>query len=118
MVPTFVSTPTRCTFPNAELANAELAVFGGGAADFLPRESNKNVSKLDKFAARGYGVVHDNSSLWELPVEERALGLFTSSTMPTWLDRNVFVKNMETYKAWDGTKGTPDVPGLKDMTLK
>ncbi|ORY59419.1 alkaline-phosphatase-like protein [Leucosporidium creatinivorum] len=93
-------------------------LFGGGAADFLPRPSNNNESQIDRFAAKGYGVVHDNSSLWELPNTERALGLFSSSTMPTWLDRNVFTKNMETYKAWDGSAGTPDVPGLKDMTLK
>jgi alkaline phosphatase len=95
-----------------------LAVFGGGGADFLPRPSNNNESQIDLFAAKDYGIVHDNSSLWELPNTERALGLFAASTMPTWLDRNVYTKNMETSKAWNGSVGTPDVPGLKDMTLK
>ncbi|KAK4053805.1 hypothetical protein OIV83_001461 [Microbotryomycetes sp. JL201] len=93
-------------------------LFGGGAIDFLPRESNSNVSKIDKFAAAGYQVVHDKTSLQKLDVTQRALGLFTSGNMATWLDRNVFKKNLDTYKAWDGSAGTPDQPGLKDMTLK
>lgn len=93
-------------------------LFGGGGADFLPRNSNGNVSKIERWQERGYQVVHDNTSLHALGTEGRALGLFSSSTMPVWLDRNVFTDNLASARAWNGSRGLTDVPGLKDMTLK
>ena len=62
--------------------------------------------------------MHDNTSLHALPNDARALGLFSSSHLPVWLDRVVFQDNLKTFKSWNGTAGTPDVPGLKDMTIK
>lgn len=33
-------------------------------------------------------------------------------------DRNVYTDNLAQFKAYDGSKGTYDLPGLKEMTLK
>jgi hypothetical protein len=38
--------------------------------------------------------------------------------MSTWLGRNVYTKNLETFPTFNGTKGNFDQPGLKEMTLK
>jgi alkaline phosphatase len=48
---------------SSQLIYTSSSVFGGGGADFLPRSSNGNVSKIAKFQERGYNFVHDNTSL-------------------------------------------------------
>lgn len=93
-------------------------LFGGGGSDFLPKVSNGNVSKIEKFLKKGYGFVHDNTTLATLPNDKRALGLFSSSTMSTWLDRHVYTDNLATFPQYNGTVGATDQPGLKEMTLK
>lgn len=93
-------------------------LFGGGGADFLPRNSNGNTSKIERWEERGYSVVHDKTSLKALGTDGRALGLFSASTMPVWLDRNVFTDNLASARQWNGTRGLTDVPGLQDMTIK
>ncbi|BGO97759.1 hypothetical protein RTG_01427 [Rhodotorula toruloides ATCC 204091] len=98
-------------------------LFGGGGSDFVAKASNRNVSKIDKFLAKGYEFVTTNSSLHNIGNSKRALGLFSASTLPTWVDRHVFPENLPTFKAYNEanktfTAPTTDVPGLKEMTLK
>ncbi|GAA5820485.1 hypothetical protein JCM10212_003813, partial [Sporobolomyces blumeae] len=99
-------------------------LFGGGGSDFLPKASNGNVSKIDRWQERGYEFVTTNTSLHEIGNDGRALGLFSASTMPTWLDRHVFKQNLEDkFGAYDPvnktfTAPTTDSPGLKEMTIK
>lgn len=98
-------------------------LFGGGGSHFVAKTSNGNVSKIDKFLAKGYEFVTTNSSLFDIGNSKRALGLFSASTLPTWVDRHVFPENLPTFRAYDETNKTftapsKDVPGLKEMTLK
>ncbi|KAL8291314.1 hypothetical protein RQP46_002292 [Phenoliferia psychrophenolica] len=94
-------------------------LFGGGGADFLARPANGNVSQVDRWKAAGYSFVSNKTQLDNLAVDgKRALGLFSSSTMSTWLDRNVYTENLKTFPQYNGVKGATDQPGLKDMTLK
>lgn len=65
-------------------------LFGGGGADFLPKAGNGNISQVARWMKAGYGFVSNKTELAALPVDgKRALGLFSSSTMSTWLDRYV-----------------------------
>jgi len=98
-------------------------LFGGGGKDFVPKTSNGNVSKIDRFVDRGYQFSTTNASLHELDNSKRALGLFSDSNLPTWLDRHVYTDNLADFGAWNSdnktfSAPTTDVPGLKDMTLK
>ncbi|BGP38008.1 hypothetical protein JCM10449v2_001935 [Rhodotorula kratochvilovae] len=98
-------------------------LFGGGGKDFVPKASNGNVSKIDRWLERGYGWAHTNATLQSLDNSKRALGLFANENLPTWLDRNVFTDNLPDFPTWDAenktfSAPTTDVPGLKEMTLK
>ncbi|KAK4702536.1 phosphatidate phosphatase LPIN, partial [Phenoliferia sp. Uapishka_3] len=94
-------------------------LFGGGGSNFIANASGTNVTHLAKFINRGYNFVTNKTSLAALAVDgKRALGLFSTSTMATWLDRNVFTSNLAGFGQFDGSKGATDQPGLKDMTLK
>lgn len=93
-------------------------LFGGGADDFLKGDNGENYYKL--FAENGYTVSWNNTALSAVPNDSKALGVFTSSTMSTWLDRNVYKKNLSgQFNHPDGSdKDAEDQPGLKEMTLK
>lgn len=62
----------------------------------------------------------NNTELQESSASERHLGIFSTSNMEKWLDRNVYTDNLV------GTENSPDCrgsdgldqPGLKEMTLK
>lgn len=96
-------------------------LFGGGAENFLPgKNSYKGQDYYKLFADNGYGVSFNKTSLEALPNDERALGVFSVSTMSTWLDRNVYTANLyNKSNSPDGSGGdADDQPGLKEMTLK
>ncbi|KAM0756285.1 protein tyrosine phosphatase [Meredithblackwellia eburnea MCA 4105] len=94
-------------------------LFGGGGSDFVPKPGNGNQSVVDRWVKRGYNFVANKTALNALQADgKRALGLFSSSTMATWLDRNVYKANLASFPQWNGTKGALDQPGLKEMTLK
>lgn len=96
-----------------------VAVFGGGGSDFLAGPWNGNKSQIAKFQAAGYKFVSDNVTLDALGTKDRALGLFHSSTMSVWLDRNVYQATaLPSAVQYNGTKGNYRQPGLKAMTLK
>ncbi|GAA6024640.1 hypothetical protein JCM11491_002887 [Sporobolomyces phaffii] len=100
--------------------------FAGGGSDFLAKPSNGNVSQIKRWQDRGYKFVHDNTTLHNIGNDDRALGLFATSTLPTWLDRHVFKSNLNntaTFGAYNTANNTftapnVDCPGLKEMTIK
>ena len=96
-------------------------LFGGGAEQFYPGPT----SYLGKdyyaaFAAKGYNVVQNNTSLQITDNKSKTLGIFSVSNMAKWLDRNVYTQNLIGNKdSPDGKKNSAtDQPGLKEMTLK
>ncbi|KAL1955297.1 hypothetical protein VTO42DRAFT_8829 [Malbranchea cinnamomea] len=95
-------------------------LFGGGAENFLPEESYQGQDYYQLFAERGYSISWNHTALMQAPNNTRALGLFTTGNMATWLDRNVYTDNLKGQKNYpDGSdKSADDQPGLKDMTLK
>lgn len=112
--------------PRSIIRDGPDVLFGGGGADFLAKPSNGNVSQIKRWQDQGYKFVTDNTTLHEIGDEDRALGLFSTSTMPTWLDRHVYKDNLNntaTFGAYNSanatfTKPNVDSPGLKEMTLK
>ena len=53
------------------------------------------------------------------PTDQKALGIFCTSNLPVWLDRNVYKNNLNLTNDPSGNKKAAlDLPGLKDMTLK
>ena len=73
--------------------NGPDVLMGGGAESFL--ESTRGGSAFEnkdyykEFADKGYQVALSNSELQGLGDSDKALGIFSISHMPVWLDRNV-----------------------------
>ncbi|KAL8765280.1 MAG: hypothetical protein Q9209_007602 [Squamulea sp. 1 TL-2023] len=95
-------------------------LLGGGAEQFLPgRTSYRGQDYYNLFANRGYNVVLNNTALSSTPNNAKTLGIFTTSNLPVWLDRNVYRQNLNRRNSPDGRRANAtDIPGLKQMTLK
>lgn len=98
-------------------------LFGGGAEQFYPPslggKTYQNKSYYDEFSKKGYQVVLNRTSLLAAPSKEKTLGIFTTSNMAKWLDRNVYRNNLNQSLSPTGDKKPAlDQPGLKEMTLK
>ncbi|EXJ91971.1 hypothetical protein A1O3_00521 [Capronia epimyces CBS 606.96] len=96
-------------------------LFGGGAEQFYPgKGSFQGKDYYAEFAKKDYAVVLNNTALQAASNSSKALGIFSVSNMATWLDRNVYKKNLNKPKtAPDGSNSSAtDQPGLKEMTLK
>ncbi|KAL8900285.1 MAG: hypothetical protein Q9192_001157 [Flavoplaca navasiana] len=95
-------------------------LFGGGAEQFIPgEESYQGQDYYQLFGERGYNVVLNSTALSSTPNDAKTLGIFSTSNLPVWLDRNVYKNNLNRGNSPDGTKANAtDVPGLKQMTLK
>jgi alkaline phosphatase len=99
----------------------QMFLFGAGAENFLPgSRSYKGQDYLKLFANKGYTVSLNNTSLATASNSSKALGLFCTSNLPVWLDRNVYKDNLKAFKNDPtGAKAQAlDLPGLKEMTLK
>ncbi|KAI2629234.1 alkaline phosphatase-like protein [Hypomontagnella submonticulosa] len=95
--------------------------FGGGAEQFVAGDgSYEGKNYYEEFAKAGYEVSLNKTSLLELGNSSKALGIFCQSHFPVWLDRNVYIENLESFKndPLDSEKAALDLPGLKEMTLK
>ncbi|KAI4679781.1 uncharacterized protein J4E84_008304 [Alternaria hordeiaustralica] len=98
-------------------------IFGGGAEQFYPSElggvTYQDKNYYDEFAAQDYQIIQNRTALLSASNEEKALGIFTTSNMAKWLDRNVYRDNLNQSLSPTGDE-TPalDQPGLKEMTLK
>lgn len=98
-------------------------IFGGGGEQFYPSElggvTYEDKNYYDEFAAQGYQVVHNRTSLLAASPDEKTLGIFSTSNMAKWLDRNVYRDNLnQTLSPTGDKKPALDQPGLKEMTLK
>lgn len=92
-------------------------MLGGGGRYFLPQAAAGSRrpderDMFDEFEAQGYALVTNKAELDALlngeTQPERVLGVFHCCYMDAWLDRNVYVENVEEF---------PDQPGLVDSTL-
>lgn len=100
------------------------ALFGGGANNFY-NSSKGGVTLGDKdyyalFKSKGYNLAYNLTQLSTLANDTKALGVFSVSTMSTWLDRNVYPDNLKNKKN-DPTGSKVDAlnqPGLLEMTNK
>jgi alkaline phosphatase len=98
-------------------------IFGGGAEQFYPSalggKTFEDKNYFDEFAAQDYQIIQNRTALLSASSEEKALGIFTTSNMDKWLDRNVYRDNLQQSLSPTGDE-TPalDQPGLKEMTLK
>ncbi|EGE02224.1 alkaline phosphatase [Trichophyton mentagrophytes] len=95
-------------------------LFGGGAEDFLPNDDNEKQNYYEMFKKKGYSLSWNATALSQASNDDRALGVFSTSVMAKWLDRNVYKENLKNQKNYpDGSdKDADDQPGLKEMTLK
>lgn len=95
-------------------------LFGGGAEQFNPgKASYKGQDYYKLFQGKGYNVVQNNTALGATPNNAKTLGIFSTSNLPVWLDRNVYKQNLNKKNSPDGSgRNATDVPGLKEMTLK
>ncbi|KAL6151028.1 hypothetical protein ACJQWK_10505 [Exserohilum turcicum] len=98
-------------------------IFGGGAEQFYPPElggkTYQNRNYYDEFAAQGYQIIQNRTALLAAPSDKKTLGIFSTSNMAKWLDRNVYRQNMnQTVSPTGDKKPALDQPGLKEMTLK
>ena len=95
--------------------------FGGGAEQFFAgKGSYQGKDYYEEFAKKGYTVSLNKSSLLKADNSKRALGVFCQSSLPVWLDRNIYTDNIKDFKndPKGGKEPATDLPGLKDMTLK
>lgn len=94
-------------------------LLGAGAENFLKSEDAPR-DYYELFSEKGYNVAWNNTALKDASNEEKLLGVFQTSNLETWLDRNVYQGNLANQSNYpDGSgRDADDLPGLKDMTLK
>ena len=95
--------------------------FGAGAEQFIPGSGSfQGKDYYKEFSNAGYTVSLNKTSLLEVSNTTKALGIFCTSNLPVWLDRNVYTGNLNKTKNDPSGSGKPalDLPGLKEMTLK
>ncbi|KAL2690716.1 alkaline-phosphatase-like protein [Phyllosticta citricarpa] len=98
-------------------------LFGGGGEQFYNSskggETYEDKDYYEEFRKQDYQVVLNNEELTAAKNDKRTLGIFTTSNMAKWLDRNVYQDNLNQTKDPSGDgKAATDQPGLKEMTLK
>lgn len=98
-------------------------LFGGGGEQFynstLGGKTYQDKDYYQEFAKKGYKLVHNNTQLKAASNSEKTLGIFTTSNMAKWLDRNVYKVNLNlSLSALGDKKPALDQPGLKEMTTK
>ncbi|KAH3920868.1 alkaline phosphatase [Parastagonospora nodorum] len=119
IVDTFLNGLQNYTWTNVPID----VIFGGGAEQFYPPSlggvTYQNKDYYAEFAKKDYQIVLNRTSMLSAPNTEKTLGMFSTSNMAKWLDRNVYRQNLNKTLSPTGDK-TPalDQPGLKDMTLK
>jgi alkaline phosphatase len=98
-------------------------IFGGGAEQFYPPSlggvTYQGKNYFDEFAKQDYQIIQNRTAMLAAKNTEKTLGIFTTSNMAKWLDRNVYRENMNQSLSPTGDKKPAlDQPGLKEMTLK
>ncbi|KAA8614834.1 Alkaline phosphatase [Pyrenophora tritici-repentis] len=119
IVDTFLNGVQNYTWTNAPID----VIFGGGGENFynssLDGKTYQDKDYYKEFAAQDYQIVHDRIALANADPKEKTLGIFTTSNMAKWLDRNVYRDNLNQSLSPTGDKKPAlDQPGLREMTLK
>lgn len=91
-------------------------IMGGGSARYLPKDvagskRKDDFSVIDAFKAKGYTFATTSAEMKAAPADKPLLGLFHTSTMNVYIDR-------EMQKNEKVLKGFTDQPNLMDMTKK
>lgn len=95
--------------------------FGGGAEQFIPGSTSfQGKNYYTEYAKAGYTVSLNKTSMLAASNTSKALGVFCTSNLPVWLDRNVYkgVLNKTTNNPTGNRQPALDLPGLKEVTLK
>ncbi|KAF9200947.1 hypothetical protein BGZ49_008812 [Haplosporangium sp. Z 27] len=107
--------------PNPVVADV---ILGGGGKYFHSKTGGKSLNGTDYYASyskeRGYKVVNDKTALLNYKGSDPLLGIFHSSNMDVWMDRNVYKANLN-LTASDPTgngKSALNQPNLDDMVVK
>lgn len=101
--------------------NGPDAYFGGGAEQFIAGSgSYLGKDYYQEFAKKGYSISLNKTALLSASNSSKALGIFCTSNLPVWIDRNVFSDNLKNFNNDPTGVKAPatDLPGLKEMTLK
>ena len=100
-------------------------ILGGGGKYFHGKIGGQSLNGTDYYAAyskeRGYKVVNDRTELLKYKGKDPLLGIFHTTNMDVWLDRNVYKKNLLAYDSDPtGNNGKPalDQPNLDEMVIK
>lgn len=91
-------------------------IMGGGSSRYLPKEvmgskRKDNVNVIQEFKDLGYTFASNSKEMMAAPADKPLLGLFHTSTMNVYLDREM-LKNPKVLKGFD------DQPNLMNMTKK
>lgn len=91
-------------------------ILGGGSARYIPQSAagskrKDNVNVIEEFKKKGYTFVSNAEELKKAPSNKPILGLFHTSTMNVYIDREM-QKDPKVLKAFT------DQPNLVDMTKK
>jgi alkaline phosphatase len=95
--------------------------FGAGAEQFIPGSGSfQGKNYYTEFANAEYTVSLNKTSMLAASNTTKALGIFCTSNLPVWLDRNVYKAylNTTTNDPSGNKKPALDLSGLKEMTLK
>ncbi|RMZ72108.1 alkaline phosphatase [Pyrenophora seminiperda CCB06] len=119
IVDTFLNGVQNYTWTHAPID----VIMGGGGEQFynstLGGKTWQDRDYYEAFAAKDYQIIHNRTALLDADPKEKALGIFTTSNMAKWLDRNVYRDNLNQSLSPTGDKTAAlDQPGLKEMTLK
>ena len=91
-------------------------ILGGGSRRYIPKDlpgskRKDNIDVIEEFKKKGYTFASDKEELLNASGDKPLLGLFHTSTMNVYIDREMF-KNPKVLKNF------PNQPNLIDMTKK
>ncbi|OJD35715.1 alkaline phosphatase [Diplodia corticola] len=103
--------------------NSPDVIFGGGGEQFYNStrggKTHQDKDYYVEFANAGYNIVLDKDELEETANDTKTLGIFSTSNLAKWLDRNVYTANLNQSLSPSGDETAAlNQPGLKEMTLK
>ncbi|KAF8930207.1 alkaline-phosphatase-like protein [Dissophora ornata] len=99
-------------------------ILGGGGKYFHNKTGGKSLNGTDYYAAyskeRGYKVVNDKEGLLNYKGSDPLLGIFHSTHMDVWMDRNVYKGNLnKTASDPTGNGGSAlHQPNFDEMVIK
>ncbi|KAF9340974.1 hypothetical protein BGZ91_011565, partial [Linnemannia elongata] len=99
-------------------------ILGGGGKYFHSKTGGKSLNGTDYYAAyskeRGYKVVNDRDALLNYKGKDPLLGVFHSTHMDVWMDRNVYKQNLKKNPTDPTGNGQSALnqPNLDEMVLK